>query len=61
MAPMVAVEWNPSIVMARVDRLRDLGLDLDGKLVGGQHVEPGAVVALAQRQHRAAAPARWGG
>ncbi len=40
------------IVMARVDRLRQLGLDFDRKLVSGQHVEPGAVVALAQREHR---------
>ena len=40
------------VVVARVDRLGDLGLDFHRDLVGGQHVEPGAVADLAQRQRR---------
>ncbi len=40
------------VVVPGVDGLRQLGFRLDGKLVGGEHVQARAIVALAQRQHR---------
>ena len=48
------------VVVPRVDRFRDLGLDFHAELVGGQHVEPRAVAASRPAPARAAAPARWG-
>ena len=40
------------LIVARVHRFGELGFDFHRDLISGEHVAPGAAVALADRQHR---------